>query len=194
MSLLIATILLKMNIASDPEMQCVQDSSYVNEYNQPSYFLSGVARSLYDNDRNDRIWKWIYCKPRGDPSPYLRQYTLVVTPYDIEWIRNCGGTSSHNVMVTGYSTYDNNRRDRKWWWSCGQLDTSKYLLYGCERSSWVNDFDAAFSYFCPSNGVITEIQSYHDNDREDRRWYFICCKIMNAPTPSPTPKPTPTPT
>eukprot|EP01083_Nonionella_stella_P034986 95630_1 len=160
MSLLIATILLKMNIASNPEMQCVEDSSYVNGYNQPiemgwsSFFLSGVVQSLHDNDQEDRIWKWRYCKPSGDPSPYLRQYTLVVTPYDIEWIRNCGGTSSHNVMVTGYSTYDNNRRDRKWWWSCGQLDTSKYLLYNCESSSWVNEFGAAFNFSCPSNGVI----------------------------------------
>merc|ERR1712159_241563 len=38
----------------------------------------------------------------------------------------------------------------------------------------VNGWDAEFAYTCPSNTVITGLQSYHSNWYEDRRWKITC--------------------
>ncbi|MBE0370075.1 dermatopontin-like protein [Pseudoalteromonas aurantia] len=43
-------------------------------------------------------------------------------------------------------------------------------------SGYVNDFDQAFSYTCPSNMFIKSISSFHDNRTEDRRFNIVCAK------------------
>merc|ERR1712023_40008 len=43
-----------------------------------------------------------------------------------------------------------------------------------QTTSEVNGWDAEFAYTCPSNTVITGLQSYHSNWYEDRRWKITC--------------------
>lgn len=54
----------------------------------------------------------------------------------------------------------------------GRLNT--YSVY---NTGYLNDFDAIVNYTCPSNMFIKTISSYHDNDKEDRRFSLQCAKF-----------------
>eukprot|EP01083_Nonionella_stella_P148318 469251_1 len=74
------------------------------------------------------------------------------------------------------------------------LDASKYYLSNCVDTGFINAYDAPFSYYCENDGVIRRIYSEHSNQKDDRIWGFICCRITNVPTPAPTLTPTNDPT
>ena len=42
----------------------------------------------------------------------------------------------------------------------------------------VNVWDAPVHYECPGDGFVTGMGSYHDNDKEDRRFKFQCCEVQ----------------
>ena len=39
-------------------------------------------------------------------------------------------------------------------------------------------WDAPVHYECPGDGFVTGMGSYHDNDKEDRRFKFQCCEVQ----------------
>ena len=46
---------------------------------------------------------------------------------------------------------------------------------------YINDFDEMLLYECPHGaGVVTGLQSEHDNGPEDRRWDVKCCSSPNT--------------
>uniref|UniRef100_A0A8C9T4L3 Si:dkey-14d8.6 n=1 Tax=Scleropages formosus TaxID=113540 RepID=A0A8C9T4L3_SCLFO len=74
------------------------------------------------------------------------------------------------------STHHNHHEDRLWGFECkNTFDSSP----DCHWTYYVNDFDQEFSFECPSNYVLSGMESYHENKHEDRRWKFYCCRINN---------------
>jgi hypothetical protein len=45
-------------------------------------------------------------------------------------------------------------------------------------TGYVNNFDAAFTFSCPSKYYLAGVHSYHDNGTEDRRFRFYCCRLF----------------
>jgi len=84
-------------------------------------------------------------------------------------------SAGQNRMVTGfYSEHNNHREDRRWKFYHGSASGVT-----CSSHSWtsyVNDWDAVFSFTCGANAAISGFQSEHDNRREDRRWKIQCCR------------------
>ena len=71
------------------------------------------------------------------------------------------------------SEHSNKREDRHWEWSCRTIATSTF-----DDTYWtdyVNDWDKRFFFSCKANYIMCGVESYHSNDREDRRWKFKCC-------------------
>merc|ERR1712215_272530 len=71
------------------------------------------------------------------------------------------------------SIHDNKYEDRKWGFECAptgfEFDT-------CSWTGYVNNFDETFVYECTTGaGIITGMESEHDNHSEDRRWSYKCC-------------------
>eukprot|EP00483_Globobulimina_turgida_P010854 UN10875 len=81
-------------------------------------------------------------------------------------------------MVKAYSYHDNGKEDRRWTFTCGIL-SSAHKLVNCGWTGYLNEWDAALNFDCPSNGVIRSIWSRHDNGREDRLWRFECCQFVS---------------
>eukprot|EP01083_Nonionella_stella_P049259 131332_1 len=194
--------LVDIHLSSYTSMTCIEDSHYINSYDgyfnnvQSEYFMNGVVSSVHSNDNEDRIWRFRYCKPTGANPTWTFQFALLATEYDVYFSSYCGYYYGDSAMIGGTSSHDNDREDRQWTFHCGRLDTTKYLFSDadCYWTGYENSYDATFSSLCSDDGVIRAIQSEHDNDNEDRRWSFYCCRIQDVPTPYPSPHPTPSPT
>uniref|UniRef100_A0A0E9VN15 Uncharacterized protein n=1 Tax=Anguilla anguilla TaxID=7936 RepID=A0A0E9VN15_ANGAN len=76
----------------------------------------------------------------------------------------CSGRDSISMIT---SKHDNGREDRVWDFSCKQSFDS---FSECFWSPYVNWFDEEFTFSCPSNYIISGMESYHKNKYEDRRW------------------------
>lgn len=89
------------------------------------------------------------------------------------------------------SEHDNRKEDRRWDFRCRDTFT---VTPSCFDSGYVNDFDLTLNFQCPSNYVIAGMSSYHDNRKEDRRYWqgslnvwtktFLndsCCQVWNSP-------------
>eukprot|EP01084_Bolivina_argentea_P101136 181383_1 len=194
-----------IGLSSYASMTCYTDGSYVNNWDgafnniQSSYFLSGVEESVHDNGKEDRRWKFRYCKPTNANPTWTSTFAMGETYWSGESARDCVDTNSHSAIIGGTSYHDDRKEDCLWTWRCGRLYTTKYLLTGCSDTGYtVNTYYRDFSYHCPNNGVIRKITNsdlYGTNTiQRDRMWGFVCCRIQNAPTPSPTPAPTSIPT
>eukprot|EP01083_Nonionella_stella_P166877 559323_1 len=202
LQLTLIVLLVDIRLSSYTDMSCFEDSDYINSYDghfdnvQSAYFMSGVVESVHSNDNEDRIWKFRYCKPTGAFPTWTLETTLDATDYDVYFSSYCGFDSGDSAMIGGTSFHNNHREDRVWAFHCGTLDTTKYIFSDadCYWTGYVNSYDATFSVICRYDGVIRAIQSTHDNEHDDRRWSYYCCRIQDAPTHYPTPRPTPSPT
>merc|ERR1712212_1414534 len=74
------------------------------------------------------------------------------------------------------SVHHNHYEDRLWNVDCQRM-SGVLANKACAWSGYVNSFDAMISYTCPSGKVMTGMDSYHDNGREDRRFRFHCCTL-----------------
>ncbi|XP_066563555.1 hemagglutinin/amebocyte aggregation factor-like isoform X2 [Amia ocellicauda] len=76
-----------------------------------------------------------------------------------------------------HSIHHNHHEDRLWDFRCKSTFDN---LPDCSWSVYVNNFDQEFTYICPYNGVISGMNSFHENRHEDRRWQFQCCRVSNV--------------
>ncbi|KPP58221.1 hypothetical protein Z043_123973, partial [Scleropages formosus] len=84
--------------------------------------------------------------------------------------------STYGSIQHKRGTHHNHHEDRLWGFECkNTFDSSP----DCHWTYYVNDFDQEFSFECPSNYVLSGMESYHENKHEDRRWKFYCCRINN---------------
>ncbi|XP_075176863.1 hemagglutinin/amebocyte aggregation factor-like, partial [Anomaloglossus baeobatrachus] len=112
----------------------------------------------------------------------LSQYNLLALfPLD-PWINNydqvlhyeCGSQESIKFI---YSVHDNKAEDRVWGFGC---QNTFYNPGSCFWTGYVNEFDQEFTFTCPFGLVLSLMHSYHNNDKEDRRWRFLCCNGETA--------------
>jgi len=75
------------------------------------------------------------------------------------------------------SYHSNYREDRRFNFEC-RNDINK--MGSCQWSGYVNDWDQTLVYYCPNNGYVAAVYSYHSNHHEDRRWDFLCCEIPDG--------------
>lgn len=81
------------------------------------------------------------------------------------------------------SMHSNHHEDRRWDYQCKKLSNSYSGSYfkNCAWSGFVNDFHEMVAFRCPDKGAITGVYSIHDNHKEDRRFSFKCCQVVNYP-------------
>ncbi|KAM3926649.1 hemagglutinin/amebocyte aggregation factor-like [Leptodactylus fuscus] len=84
---------------------------------------------------------------------------------------------SHQSINLIFSIHDNKREDRIWDFGCQNTFNNPG---SCSWTGYVNDFDQEFTFTCPFGTVLSGMDSYHDNGREDRRWRFLCCQGETA--------------
>ncbi|XP_074648422.1 uncharacterized protein LOC141903932 [Tubulanus polymorphus] len=73
--------------------------------------------------------------------------------------------------------FNNDREDRLFDMNC----RPGYVGTDCSWTGYLNDGDRVVSFVCPHNGIVTGFKSYHDNEKEDRRWKLRCCKLVTKP-------------
>ncbi|XP_013791521.1 hemagglutinin/amebocyte aggregation factor-like [Limulus polyphemus] len=76
------------------------------------------------------------------------------------------------------SIHNNRYRDRRWNFYCERTfeDPSCYL------TNYVNDWEGLVHFTCGNGEAIAGFNSYHDNNKEDRKWRIYCCKDENKCT------------
>ena len=74
--------------------------------------------------------------------------------------------------------HDNDKEDRIYCYECRYSGISDY----CYQTGYVNSWDSLVDVECSSNYFIAGVRSYHDNDKEDRRFNYRCCKNNNRCT------------
>jgi len=116
--------------------------------------------------------------------PALLLLLLSPSSAEIEWANDYDGqlffecpegeTISHLI-----SMHDNDKEDRRWGFECTPL--SNFAFDSCSWTGYVNNFDETFVYECTTGaGVITGMESEHDNGKEDRRWSYKCCAAQGS--------------
>eukprot|EP01084_Bolivina_argentea_P004715 8935_1 len=169
-------------------MSCEADNAYRNDWDgsmnnvfKDWYFLNGQY-SYHDSHKEDRLFKWRWCKVDANGVSYTDQKRLSQTSYDEEWTRSCNDLNGGHAAMIGIenSQHDNHKEDRIWTFKCGELDTTKYELSNCAYTAVLNSHDGELYYNCPNNGAIRSIWSQHDNHKEDRIWKFECCSIVEV--------------
>jgi len=75
------------------------------------------------------------------------------------------------------SYHSNYREDRRYHFEC-RNDINR--MGTCQWSGYVNNWDETISYFCPNNGYVAAVYSYHSNHHEDRRWDYGCCELPDG--------------
>ena len=140
-------------------MECYSDSNYINDWDekhdnrQTNYFLNGQY-SYHNNKKEDRKFKWRYCKPSSLLFSFISTNSLSRTDYDEEWTKTCKTINDNSAINGIYSTHNNKKEDRLFTIYCGTFDSTKYLLHNCKWTSTLNSYDGKVDYDCPQNGVI----------------------------------------
>ncbi|XP_075061026.1 hemagglutinin/amebocyte aggregation factor-like [Mixophyes fleayi] len=103
-------------------------------------------------------------------GPEGNQKNRWVNDFDKPLNYTCQNHQSINLII---SIHDNKHEDRVWDFRCQNTFTKPA---SCYWTSYVNDFDQEFTFVCPFGSVLSGMESYHNNWKEDRRWEFYCCK------------------
>jgi len=153
-------------------------TGWLNDFDQTFHWSAGSNRmftgfrSYHDNHREDRRWQVKYgsasgvsCSPGG------------LSNWQNDFDQPLSFTCPSQQVLNGFNSYhDNHREDRRWEFRCcvifgAQLKNAAWTGY---LNSWDNDLD----YRCPSTKVMNGVYSYHDNNREDRRWKVKCVDLV----------------
>ncbi|XP_061171808.1 uncharacterized protein LOC133181295 [Saccostrea echinata] len=179
---------------------CVYNCKYTgwtNRYDRPAtysvptgYVMRGWI-SIHDNYTEDRLFEYDICEISetcdGFPTTSSTSSSSTITT-----------TTRHSepVHATSFSSYNPTLP-----FSLNTEETTTkhaviFLLILSLRScfsdwTWVNDYDQRFRFECPRDyvnemdmplifqchdgGVISGIESFHDNHYEDRKYKFKCC-------------------
>ncbi|KAM4748683.1 hemagglutinin/amebocyte aggregation factor-like [Rhinophrynus dorsalis] len=107
----------------------------------------------------------VWAAPEG-----LFRNTRWINSYDKPLNFQCQNHQSINLII---SIHDNEKEDRLWDFGCQNTFSQPA---SCSWTGYLNDFDEELSYVCPFGSVLSGFDSYHDNNKEDRRWKFYCCQ------------------
>jgi len=172
------------------EVVVEHDSGWRNSWDRElSYDLAGhqfltKITSQHDNRMEDRQFKFStveFACPAAAPAPTPASCEIshstayassqgFVNDWDRPFTFEC---PTNQAISSLYSVHDNRMEDRRWKFACAQITGAS--LTSC---SWGGhtDWDAAWS-IGNDGDIITGIDSYHDNGKEDRRYKIKTCKL-----------------
>ena len=78
--------------------------------------------------------------------------------------------------------YSKSHGDRKFLFSCVSYGSSSVCSDCKTTPQFVNKKQEAISFNCPTNQVLSGVESTHFNKGEDRRWKFRCCETFEHVT------------
>ncbi|XP_076468374.1 dermatopontin-like [Babylonia areolata] len=157
--------------------------AWLNDFDQPVHFecpantfLSHV-NSMHNNDKEDRVWD-LGCAavPLEEAITQNCAWTNYVNQYDQPVTYQC----PNEGFITGMaSVHDNGHEDRRFQFRC--CDVAGTLLHSCYFTDWENDWDGILDFIVPSGKILRGVDSFHRNDKEDRRFKFEICDIHRYP-------------
>ncbi|XP_005113046.2 dermatopontin [Aplysia californica] len=101
-------------------------------------------------------------------------FGLAKAYYQNDWDRPHHFQCPKGQYVTSvHSIHDNGKEDRRWELKCG----GEWVTENCVWSTHANSWDSQLYFLCPNNMVVTGMDSYHNNHKEDRLFKFRCCGI-----------------
>jgi len=169
-------------------VQCFRQrwTSYMNSFDGNLDFTCGTNQALsgissyHKNKNEDRRWKFQCCKVK--PYDLHSEYT---TSYINSWDGRLDFKCGLNQVLVGVKSHHNNgREDRLWQARCATLSTHVFvngIVGGSSRTDYLNRFDKRLKHSLPnSNEVITGLDSYHDNDKEDRRFRIYRARLTGV--------------
>ena len=173
-------------------------TGYLNGFDQPftayahmngkAAAISGIS-SYHNNHYEDRRFRFKYATAQNmNIKPYSRQ-TFGYSNWDAYFSMECSG----NRALTSFKSYhDNNKEDRRFQSTCdafyGITASNAYNRWETNQCRWtvaVNNYDQSFDFECGSNEIMTGVISWHNNDTEDRRFRFKCCRWEPVPESNP---------
>ena len=83
-----------------------------------------------------------------------------------------------NYFISGFSSFHSNDREDRIW-KVKVCEQQGKCFTGCEWTVYLNDWDGILN-LSTEGKVIAGIKSYHSNDREDRRWSFLLCDLVDC--------------
>ncbi|EGD80936.1 hypothetical protein PTSG_01519 [Salpingoeca rosetta] len=155
-------------------------TSFAQEFNVACPNGQGFRglRSIHENEY-DRKWRFL-CEDVGyGPNDNVAKFGTLEDRkenYDHPQTVVC---PRHHYLAGALSKFHGHYSDRLWIWTCRQATDA--VLSNCQRGDYVNNWDEQFKFIASDNRVITGVNSYHDNNKEDRRFRFTTCRVDCSP-------------
>jgi len=161
-------------------------SGWINDWDDqmdhtcsPGTILTGMY-SVHHNGKEDRKWK-ARCGEivQATTSECVGSVTYLSTSYVNSMDAKVDFTCPDGALTRMISKHSDGAEDRRWKFGCNSVCGT---LSGQTTSGWVNDWDDAMDYSCPSNQVVTGLYSVHNNGKEDREWKVRCATYSEGLT------------
>lgn len=162
-------------------------SKPTSEYDKPLFFeCSGSPltsslenskaitsiKSHHSNKREDRVWTYGCSTLKGGATK------CKWTGYVNKWDEPMDFTAPGNSFLGGFDSIHSNKREDRIWKL--KLCTQKgKCRSACSWSSYVNKWDKKMNLLTKGK-VIAGVKSEHSNKREDRRWRYLLCNLVDC--------------
>ncbi|XP_063397302.1 hemagglutinin/amebocyte aggregation factor-like [Mytilus trossulus] len=151
---------------------------WVNDYDGDMYFECPRGKAIsylystHHNRHEDRKWA-LECRSTGSES-----HSCYKTPHYVnDWDEFFSFECNNSGFICGMdSIHDNRREDRRFRFQCCSIAGKD--LSQCYRT-WRNRYDYPDSVRVPNGYVIRGVSSTHDNRKEDRRYSWEVCQLVN---------------
>ena len=121
-------------------------------------------------------------KTSAEASAKVRYRRSYDNKYDQRLLKVC---DSGNTFSRVRSVNHNHYRDRIWKWDCrSALNKCHSSKESCHWLKKVNSFKQPLFFMCGQNMYLKGVDSYHNNNQEDRIWSFYCCRSPRYTTRS----------
>ncbi|CAB4010826.1 Hypothetical predicted protein [Paramuricea clavata] len=103
----------------------------------------------------------------------IMSINAVLTKPDATFGKQCpAGTGISRII----SYYSSGHKDRAWAFFCRR---DLKITNTCGWSGWLNWYEQELLFQCPT-GVLTGVFSTHNNNYQDRRFRFRCCRTKRV--------------
>jgi len=165
---------------AEDDLRLISNSCEENDWDKPQYCRCppgerlSTFKSKHDNGKEDRKWS-LACSAITADRPFDADADVFESSEN-NWdsFHSWYGMASNSFLVGMESYHSNKKEDRKYTFFHTRSDD--WVLSEC-TSAWVNGWDEDINVVLDSNKVIAGVASYHDNGKEDRRFYLVVCTL-----------------
>ncbi|XP_020908584.1 hemagglutinin/amebocyte aggregation factor [Exaiptasia diaphana] len=132
------------------------------------------VQSIYSSCARDRVFKFGCASNRYTKKMKKCDWSQHwINDWDKPIVFMC---PNHGFMAGIESYHDSYYEDRRFKFYC--CHSYWHHVHFCKTSSYVNNWRSEINFWVPRNRFIVGATSFHNgNDKEDRRWKFIHCKV-----------------